>query len=616
MKPSTISKIQLVLDIILFSSITLMLLISPYTKVEESFNVQALHDFINIGADRIELFDHTTFQGAVKRTCIGALFLSFPSIFIHNTMENWAKSLISFAILIHTYLPTSINAFLSVESMEKIFLLTKLPQLLITRFLLSILTFFSILKLRKSIKKACNKNSNMVGIWFSLLFYPLPHILYYSSRFLPNFICFPLTNFAVSLFIKGDINRAISVFVFTGMIYRFEVLIFTGILTFLCLIGFLRHGAPLISLRETVVSVLAAVLLGGFLSSKVDSYFWDVDFTIPEFESFLFNIVGGNSSDWGVESVYAYFVKYLPKLFISGFDLVLVLSAIFLVLSVLSYIYKRKLIYEVDHVNYSVGTTTLLMWASIFYICVLSLNGHKEWRFLTYTIPILCIGAANSFEWIITRFPKLRTVCKMMIIVSYLASIIFSFLFAIISSWNYSGGDSVQKLNLRLIEMYESNKVMLKPVIIHWDVGTCMNGGSLFTQLADNKILRSGWIEDDQPDMEPKYWVIYDKTEDFEELQALVDDFDYWIQYDDEPVIALNPDSGYEWILIDVIDGYAGLDLTTAVNILQNPKDLFMQCLHSLETGNLNWFRNLLDKIIKKKIRGRIWEKYPIENTI
>lgn len=60
--------------------ILLHLLFSPYTKVEESFNIQAIHDILVYGiplketSSRIENnFDHASFPGSVPRTFIGAL---------------------------------------------------------------------------------------------------------------------------------------------------------------------------------------------------------------------------------------------------------------------------------------------------------------------------------------------------------------------------------------------------------------------------------------------------------------------------------------------------------------------------------------------------------------
>lgn len=611
--------VQVALDVVLFVSTTFMILLSPYTKVEESFNVQALHDFINIGVDDIVLFDHVSFPGSVKRTCLGILFLSLPSIFFRDTMKKWAGFLVSLAVLIHSVLPTSIG-LLSHEGIQEVFKMTKLLQLIVTRFLLSIFTCVSLIHLRRSVIYSCSQKTNVIGLWLSLFLFPLPHILYHSSRFLPNFICFPMTNLGLALFISGDITRSLTVLVFTGIVFRFEVLIFTGILTVLCISGVFRNGNALISIREAVVSVLVSAVMSIFLCSRVDSYFWDVDFIIPEFESFVFNIVGGNSSDWGVESPVAYFTKYLPKLFASGFDIVLVLSLIFYALSLANlkifYCEKKRQMFNVDYVNYGVGTITTLMWTALIYIGILSINGHKEWRFLVYTVPILCVGAASTAEWLMSKSAILKKVLVYLMVFSYIVSLLLSFMFAYISSWNYTGGDTCQKLNLRLIDAYGSNQgTMLKPLIVHWDVGSCMNGCSLFTQISDNKISRDGWIADNEEDgkSEPKFWVIYDKTEDPELLADLVDDFDYWVQYDNEEVLPLS--DGYQWVLVDVSEGFAGIDIKFLVETLKNPREMALQVLHAVGTGDLSWFKHVVHSVIKKQVRGRIWERDTIEDS-
>lgn len=60
--------------------ILLHLRVAPITKVEESFNIQAAHDFLTYGlpfqnaAHKINAFyDHVKYPGAVPRTFIGAL---------------------------------------------------------------------------------------------------------------------------------------------------------------------------------------------------------------------------------------------------------------------------------------------------------------------------------------------------------------------------------------------------------------------------------------------------------------------------------------------------------------------------------------------------------------
>jgi hypothetical protein len=63
--------------------VLLHLAVAPYTKVEESFNLQAIHDILihGIPAENADQFfeanyDHVSFPGSVPRTFAGALVLS------------------------------------------------------------------------------------------------------------------------------------------------------------------------------------------------------------------------------------------------------------------------------------------------------------------------------------------------------------------------------------------------------------------------------------------------------------------------------------------------------------------------------------------------------------
>ena len=62
---------------------------APFTKVEESFNVQAAHDLLEFGVSPsgVARFDHLEFPGVVPRTFIGALMLVIPAAPVHAVLR-------------------------------------------------------------------------------------------------------------------------------------------------------------------------------------------------------------------------------------------------------------------------------------------------------------------------------------------------------------------------------------------------------------------------------------------------------------------------------------------------------------------------------------------------
>jgi alpha-1,6-mannosyltransferase len=158
---------DLILSLLIPTLILIHLLVAPYTKVEESFNIQATHDIIHHQPfSGIQNFDHVSFPGAVPRTFVGSLLLAA----------------LSKPILLLTGSEDSIQ-----------------HAQVIVRAVLGLLNAAALLRYRTGLDKAFGKN---VGRWYILLQASQFHVIYYASRTLPNMFAFALSE---SHYILGEL---------------------------------------------------------------------------------------------------------------------------------------------------------------------------------------------------------------------------------------------------------------------------------------------------------------------------------------------------------------------------------------------------------------------------
>lgn len=82
--------------------VLLHLYYAPYTKVEESFNIQATHDILKFGVpwriadwDLVKQYDHVTFPGSVPRTFVGPLALAGASWPLLRILDHVDKQMMS-----------------------------------------------------------------------------------------------------------------------------------------------------------------------------------------------------------------------------------------------------------------------------------------------------------------------------------------------------------------------------------------------------------------------------------------------------------------------------------------------------------------------------------------
>ena len=93
----------------------------------------------------------------------------------------------------------------------------------------------------------------------------------------------------------------------------------------------------------------------------------------------MFNVLGGNASQWGTLPAHTYFTSFLPKLLLTAFPL-----------SILGFFIDSR-------VRGFLATTFL-------FISGMSILGHKEWRFIIYCVPIANIAAARGCVWLLVDF--------------------------------------------------------------------------------------------------------------------------------------------------------------------------------------------------------------------
>lgn len=176
-------------DLSVIFVVALYVFLCPFSKVEESFNIQAMHDLQEKGFD-IKNYDHLTFPGVVPRTFLGALVVS--------------------AFSYPFYL------------CSRILSTNKFVAQYICRIVLGLLSCHSYITFRRSISVTFGQRTAIIfGILLSFQF----HMPFYMSRTLPNtyaiFLCFH----SFSYWLKGNAQVALYIIGFAATIFRCDMII-------------------------------------------------------------------------------------------------------------------------------------------------------------------------------------------------------------------------------------------------------------------------------------------------------------------------------------------------------------------------------------------------------
>ncbi|KAH8291963.1 hypothetical protein KR054_002761 [Drosophila jambulina] len=258
------------MDALVFLTAAAHLVYTPFTKVEESFNLQAMHDILYLRNNFTE-YDHHEYPGVVPRTFIGPLVVSMLSA--------------PFVLLFETL---NVNKFWAQY---------------VVRLVLAGAISVAWTNLRQAVTRIYGVE---VRLWFTAITITQFHFMFYMTRPLPNIFALPIVLYAIAYWLRDQHKPFIVCSGVAILIFRSELALFLGFLLAMSLLqrkfsidGMLKIALP------AGLCILAATVL-------VDSFFWR-RLLWPEGEVLWYNTILNKSSNWGTSPFLWYFYSALPR---------------------------------------------------------------------------------------------------------------------------------------------------------------------------------------------------------------------------------------------------------------------------------------------------------------
>jgi len=486
---------DLALDALVLAVAAAHVFLAPYTKVEESFNLQATHDVMVHGWD-LSAYDHHAFPGVVPRTFIGAIALAalakplqFALVFLRVLDGDDARG-------------------------------TKMGAQIAARLALALANVAALGRMRRVLRSAFGKG---VGVAFALVVASQFHLTFYVSRTLPNTFALALTTLATAdwldAFFFSEKRTKPSCFSVDARDARAVLLLTASFVIFRCDTALLLAPIGAHMLFTRAFSLAGAVNWGArcvaaclAITIAIDTAMWAPppdDFFArehdalsfarddppiaasqslwpgsegimwPEGRVFWFNAYENRSHEWGTSPFSWYFADALPRAIGIWTPFVAFGAA-------------------------TNGKARVIALVALSFVTAYSFLPHKELRFVFPALPLCdacaAVGAAEAYR----RLSELRRRDKKksrksrksrrdafanatrlfwppppapLLGVALLLAVATHVLFASAAYRNYPGGEA-------FAAMHAAERSREKPTRVHVDVAAAQTGASRFGESA------------------------------------------------------------------------------------------------------------------------------------
>ncbi|KAI9662291.1 MAG: dolichyl-P-Man:Man(7)GlcNAc(2)-PP-dolichol alpha-1,6-mannosyltransferase [Bathelium mastoideum] len=566
-----ISPTSLLISLSIPSIVLIHLICSPYTKIEESFSIQATHDIIAYGIPRtngtqvLAHYDHVIYPGnhPVPRSFAGPVVL---------------------AGLSKPFIP---------------FLTNGLQLQIVARGVLGLFNALSLLSMRRAVSTAYGTTASTFYVLFQISQF---HVMYYASRPLPNMFAFGLSTLAQSqlLLFKSTnaksprsgrrLRLALYLLTIAGVVLRSELalLLFAEVAHLLLVRLHRRQPVAALVVHEIVPAGACGALIGLALTVSLDSHLWRDRLLWPEFAAFWFNTVQGQSVAWGTSPWHFYATSALPRLLLNPLTWALCIPV-----ALASPATRR--------------TSAAVVVPALAFVALYSALPHKETRFVIYVVPGLTAIASSGAAWIVARRAKARAyaVLSALLCVSIPVCAAVSVALLALSSLNYPGGVALTRLHALAalggatsLDPISSVPAQPREIAVHIDTLAFHTGATRFLEqpppdsaLASSLLVGSeGRGGRGSGGGEAIRWS-YDKTDEKfypDTLRSVA----FWDRFEwalvEEPARAIGA-----WEVVETVYGYAGVRLLGSGEKLEFEEDgvgvLLQRGLGEGKVGSWMW---------------------------